>query len=319
MLYGYDTNKDNDSKEFHQRVADQNIQIIDDRQADIQHAKKGFIGMLAGIMVGGVVGWLFFGPAENVDKEKDIPVIRRPLTAAKVQPNDPGGMEIDNQNREIYHIVDNIPSQVNEVNIIPTPEMPKLIVENSISTPDNIENLVESIEEDGSLNNVSAEIKSNTIEEVQVANRELSAIKTNSNDKIIIPEKLKSVDVKLQKTINSQAGKTETAVPAVSPSTETIKETANPVSSPSTKAEKGTWYAQIIASSSRKTVENLWTQLTGKHSFLKSYSHEVEEITAANGNTLYRLKVGAFKTRKEAETLGDKLKQNQISSIIKQN
>ena len=86
-----------------------------------------------------------------------------------------------------------------------------------------------------------------------------------------------------------------------------------------TKSPKGTWYAQIIASSSRKAVETLWTQLSQKHSFLKDYTHEVEEIKAANGNTLYRLKVGVFKTRKEAENLSEKLKQKQISCIIKQN
>jgi len=105
MLYGYDTDKNSETKEFRQRVADQNIQSIEDRQDEIRHAKNGFIGMLAGIIVGGVVGWLFLGPAGSVDNQKEIPIVRRPLTPAKVQPNDPGGMEIDNQNREIYHIV----------------------------------------------------------------------------------------------------------------------------------------------------------------------------------------------------------------------
>lgn len=309
MLYGYDADKNSEAKEFRQRVADQNIQSIEDRQDEIRHAKNGFIGMLAGIVVGGVVGWLFLGPAGSIDKEKEIPVVRRPITPAKVQPNDPGGMEIDNQNREIYHIVDHLPKENDEVKVIPTPEMPKIIPENNFRTSE--ESLVEAINEESSV--VDAPSKSNweLKDNIKVATSELSAIQTNSREKVIIPEKIKDIEVKLQKSINSQAKKVEEAPQKAA---ETVKE-----SLPQTPAAKGTWYTQIIASSSRKAVDNLWNQLSAKHAFLKNYTHEIEEITAATGSKLYRLKVGAFKTRKEAETLSEKLKQNQISCIIKQN
>ncbi|MCM1323652.1 MAG: SPOR domain-containing protein [Acetobacter sp.] len=316
MLYGLNSSQDNNENKFHQRVADQNIQSLEQRQEEIQHAKNGFIGMLAGILVGGVVGWLFLGPAENLNKEKVIPTIHRPLTVAKVQPNDPGGMEIENQNREIYHIVDNTPKPISEVNIIEAPDMPKLIVEKDIETPDNIENLVESLENDNSLveaeNNLDIQMEKN----VKIA--DLSAIRTTGRDKVIIPTKIKDVEVKLQDSINSE--KNNTVAKTVSQASEhkEIKSEVQTVNK-SVKSAKGTWYAQLIASSSRKTVENLWKNLASKHTFLKNYSYEIEEITAANGNTLYRLKVGAFKTRKEAETLSNKLKQNKISSIIKQN
>lgn len=318
MLNAFNTDGYDNTKEFQQRVAGQNMQSIEERQDEIQHAKNGFIGMLAGIIVGGVVGWLFLGPTDNQGKEKEIPVVHRSLTPAKVQPNDPGGMEIGNQDREIYHIVDNLPKATEEINIIPAPEMPKIVVENTISAPENIENLVESIEEDTDII-TSAEIKDASPEETKVAATDLTAVKTNSNDKVVIPEKIKDVEIKLQKSINSHKGTVgvveKEEVPA-EPKVEKKEETPAPAK---TVSLKGTWYAQIIASSSRKSVETLWTQLSAKHSFLKSYTHEVEEITAANGSTLYRLKVGAFKTRKEAENLSEKLKQNQISSIIKQN
>ncbi len=317
MLYGLNNSQDNNENKFHQRVADRNIQSLEQRQEEIQHAKNGFIGMLAGIVVDGVVGWLFLGPAENMNKEKVIPVIYRPLTPAKVQPNDPGGMEIDNQNREIYHIVDNTPKPVSEVNIIEAPDMPKLVVEKDIETPENIENLVESLEEDGSLKDAEA-ILNNPIENnVKVAGTDLSAVKTTGREKVTIPPKIKEIDVKLQDSINSEK-KDNSPVLVQTPETKTVK-TSAPVSDKSVKSAKGTWYAQIIASSSRKSVENLWKNLSSKHTFLKNYPHEIEEITAANGNTLYRLKVGAFKTRAEAEKLSGKLKQNQVSSIIKQN
>ncbi len=310
MLYDLNNSHNSQTNEFHQRVADQNIQGLD-RQEELQHAKNGFIGMLAGIVVGGLVGWLFFGPAENMNKEKEIPVVRRPLIPAKVLPNDPGGMEIHNQNREIYHIIDNAAKTDGEVKIVAAPDTKTFAMENAIPAPENMDNLVESIEEDSSLDNLDATLSANDNDNVKVADSDLSAIKTTSQEKVVIPQKIENIEVKLQDNINAPADRK-------------VRETVNSApqnasAATSVKSAKGTWYAQIIASSSRKTVENLWRQLSAKHAFLKKYTHEVEEITAANGNKLYRLKVGAFKTRKEAENLAAQLKQNQISSIIKQN
>lgn len=313
MLQGFNQDKINIS-DYHQRVADRNIQSLNDRQEDIEQAKNGFIGMLAGILVGAVVGWIFLTPRDSVDNKPVIPVIHRQLKPFKVQPNDPGGMEIDNQDREIYHIVDNTEKQIKEVNIKPLPDMPKIVVENTISAPEDMESLVESIDKEI---NITEEIKEDTseFENTKVAQTELLSINTNSREKIVIPQKIKEVDVKLQKTINSNSKEKEN---------NTIKNEEVKSSSPkpkpvSPKSTKGTWYAQIIASSSRSAVENLWKNLSANNGFLKSYYHEIEEITAANGNTLYRLKVGAFKTRKQADELAQKLKQNKISSIIKQN
>ena len=306
MLYGFNTNQDEDIQEFHQRVADRNIQSIDERQEEIQRAKNSFLGILSGIVIGALVGWMFFGPSETESTQKAIPVIRRPITPAKVQPNDPGGMEIDNQDREIYNIIDNLPKKSTEVNIQPLPETPKIIVEKNIQTPDNIENLVENIENDTTLDESHFDIQEDTA--VKLADVELSGIKTNSKEKILIPEKIKDIEVNLQqKVINTNKA------------TDTVVKKEEPTKTVQAKPQKGTWYAQIIASSKRKTVENLWVELSKKHTFLNKYAHEIEEITSATGSTLYRLKVGAFKTRKEADSLATQLKQKQISCIIKQN
>jgi len=317
MHYGFKANRRMGMDDFQQRSIEQSMQSISDRQEAIRHAKHGYIGMLLGILTGGVVSWLFFGAHGDTDMEKTIPVIRRPLMAAKVQPNEPGGMEIDNQDREIYHIVDNIPTKAEEVKIIPAPEVPQIVVENTIAAPENMENLVESISEESSLNQAEITLETNPQEETKVASQALAPIKTNSNDKIIIPEKIPDIAVKLQKNINNEPEATSANMPNPQPQAKTEEKIT--IEEPITHGAKGTWYAQIIASSSRKAVENLWNQLSVKHDFLKGYTHEIEEIVAANGNKLYRLKVGAFKTRLEAENLSNKLKQNQISSIIKQN
>ncbi|MBR5599540.1 MAG: SPOR domain-containing protein [Alphaproteobacteria bacterium] len=309
MLQGFNQDRTSIS-DYHQRVADRNIQSLDDRQEEIEQAKNGFIGMLAGILVGAIVGWVFLAPKDKSNKEVVIPVIHRQPKPFKVQPNDPGGMEIDNQDREIYHIVDNTQKEIKEVNIRPLPDMPKMVVENTISIPNDMESLVESINEDVSLKDEKEEDFEEKIEEVKLAETNLLSINTNSREKIVIPQKIKDVEVNLQDTINSNVVKKTENISDSKPQ----EKIAAPI-----KNLKGTWYAQIIASSSRSAVEKLWKGLLQKNTFLKQYHHEIEEITATNGSTLYRLKVGAFKTRTEADNLAYKLKQNKISCIIKQN
>ena len=307
MLYDFDTNREN-INDFHQRVADRNIQSIEDRQEQIEHAKNSFIGMLAGILVGGLVGWIFLSPAENPNDNKELPIIRRQVSSFKIQPNDPGGMEIDNQDREIYHIVDNKPKEVKEVNIRPAPDQPVLVVESSIDSHKDIESLVESIERDVE----TPAIVESENENIKLAQQDLVGINTNGGEKIVIPQKLNQIDVKLHDSINKEKA------PLSEKNTVRTKENIKKVVS-TTKSIKGTWYAQIIASSRRSAVESLWKNLSMKYSFLNSYPHEIEEITSASGSTLYRLKVGRFDTRKQAEDLSKKLKQNNVSSIIKQN
>lgn len=298
--------------DFHQRVADQSIQSLEDRQDEIRRAKNGFIGMLAGIVVGGVVGWLFLGPADNMNQNQPIPVIRRPVTPAKVLPNDPGGMEIDNQDREIYHIVEKKPKPIGEVNIRPAPDTPKLDIKPTMSSSEAMENLVASIDEDDSLDVASQN-------NIKLASRDLEPVRTNSAEKVTIPEKIKEIDIKVQDTVNSASA--AAADKADKKDIAPVKqETVVAQEKPKPDAfAKGTWYTQIIASSSRKSVQSLWNKLSAKHTFLKEYPHEIEEIKTAAGSTLYRLKVGSFKTREDAAVLGNKLKQNKISSIIKQN
>ena len=313
MLQGFNTDR-TDISDYHQRVADRNIQSIEDRNEEIEHAKNGFIGMLAGILVGAVVGWIFLAPTNENNKATEIPIIRKSIKPFKIQPNEPGGMEIDNQDREIYHIVDNIPKENKEVKIKALPDVPQLVVETATTPPEDLETLVESIEEELPLNNDSIEID-DTNENVKIAQTELMSINTNSREKIVIPQKIEHIEVKLQDTINAEISEKKSNKEEQETATAPKKE----ITPKAPQSLKGTWYAQIIASSSRSAVENLWKNLSQKHSFLKTYYHEVEEITSANGNTLYRLKIGAFKTRKQAEELSNKLKQNKVSSIIKQN
>ncbi len=280
---------------FHQRVADENIQNVTESQQDILQAKNGFVGMVLGVFVGGVVGWLFLSPSNTTVENKSIPIIYRPEIAARVVPNDPGGMDIDNQDRKIYNIVDNQTDTSVEIKVQPMADKPQFVVETLIQSPETIDALVENLDK----NNIIEENdnKANII----LAEKEIVAVKTDSQEKIIIPAKIENVKIEEQlKSINNTT--------VVSPIKKNVNSTIN-----------GDWYTQITASSNRQSVDNLWKQLSLKHSFINEYSHQIEKMTTADGKVLYRLKLGSFKTRDDALKLCNKLKDKQIGCIIKQN
>ena len=73
----------------------------------------------------GIVGWLILAPQYRIESSKEIPVIRRPQTAIKIQPNEPGGMEIPNQDKSVYNIIEKKDNN-NIENLLPPPDAPKL-------------------------------------------------------------------------------------------------------------------------------------------------------------------------------------------------
>jgi hypothetical protein len=63
------------------------------------------LSVFAGITLAGVVGWFVLSP-QYTEESSEIPVIRRPQTAIKIRPENPGGMDIPNQDKEVYNIVE---------------------------------------------------------------------------------------------------------------------------------------------------------------------------------------------------------------------
>ena len=92
--------------EFRQKVATQQQEDIAERQSELQRSRNGFIGTLAGIILAGIVSWVLLLPRFADKNPAEIPVIRHPITPVKIQPNEPGGMEILNQDKSVYNLVE---------------------------------------------------------------------------------------------------------------------------------------------------------------------------------------------------------------------
>lgn len=325
--------KDDDYlSEFRQKIATQQQEDFLERQSELQRSRNGFIGTLAGIVLAAIVSWVLLMPKFSGNQEQEIPVIRRPIAPVKIQPNEPGGMEILNQDKSVYDLVEKreiAPEKIES--ILPEPEAPKMptIVpeqeqpaqpeadqpetstpstqqpsdtpkedENELPIKPIKENLAPSASTSGQAINIPQKI-----EEIKVA------VKTvEPKEEPVKPAAVKPAETKTLNDLVSEVQKT----PAGESSKETVKEVKKEVAA---TAAKGVWQVQLIASSNKKAVETAWKDLSASHSVLNGLPHEIE--SSENGG-LYRLKAGAFATRDEADKVCGTIKKSGGSCLVKQ-
>lgn len=267
--------------EFKQKVARQKIAAFEERRAEMARSRNNFLGTFAGIALAAVVGWFILAP-QYAEKNKEIPLIKRPVSAVKIKPENPGGMEILNQDKDVYRLVEKkeVDNTVVE-NLLPTPEQPKL--------PDIVPDVTELNENAANLDEI--------VEEVAEPAELTSAV----------PEKPKDV---LEVTA-APAAKTETAE-----SKDVVKKVTEPKPEPVAVQKDGKWQIQLIASKNKAAVEQTWDNLAKKYADLKQYSHEVQSTDLGAQGIFYRLRAGAFASRDEAAKACTTLKAKGLKDCI---
>lgn len=267
--------------EFKQKVARQKIATIEERRSELARARNNFLGTFAGIALAAVVGWFVLSP-QYAEQNKDIPVIRRPQTAVKIKPDNPGGMEIPNQDKDVYNIVEkkNVDNTIVE-NLLPVPEQPKLpdIVPEVTDINENATNLDEIVEE---VNEPASEVAAVPEKPVEILD--------NTKEKVteaIVEPKVKS---EVKEEIKPE-----------------VKETV---------AVGGKWQIQLIASKNKESVEQTWKNLSAKYTDLQKFTHEVQSTDLGAQGIFYRLRAGAFATRDDAAKVCASLKAKGLNDCI---
>lgn len=291
-------NKNDDYlSEFRQKVASQKIATVEERRMELARSRNNFLGTFAGIILAGIVGWFVFAP-QYMEDGKQITVIRRPQSAVKIKPENSGGMEIPNQDKDVYNIVEkkNVDTTVVE-NLLPTPEKPKLpdIVPDVTDIDENAANLDEIVDE------VSQDTTSST------ANETLKAInKAPETDAGNVPQKPADLLKEPAKEASSQSSATDSK-----PKT---SESEKPDASENTPL--GNWQIQLIASKNKAAVEKAWNDLSAKYSQLKGYSHEIQTSDLGAQGIFYRLRAGAFASKEQAANACAQLKAKGLTDCI---
>ena len=301
MFANFDDNKNDDFlDEFRQKLNTDSSESFEERKNEINRSKNVFIGTVSGIALAAVVGWFVLSPRYAENNSADIPVIRRPQTAVKVQPAEPGGMEILNQDKSVYDIIEKKETDTPKVeNLLPPPEEPQMPV---ISAVQETAPVVEQAEEI---------IK---VAEVKVAPAPIPQA---------APEEKPT---EAPKTISQAAAETKapiaevkTAEKAPTPVAEQPKETPKTESKQEVKtvAVTGPWQVQLISSPNRKAVDTAWEGLIKKYPVLQGQSREIETADLGAKGTYYRLKAGGFADRSGADKLCNEIKALGGTCIVK--
>ena len=297
VMYQDFFNKNDDYlSEFKQKVANQKIATIEERRTELARSRNNFLGTFAGIALAGVVGWFVLAP-QYAETEKEIPIIRRPQTAVKIKPENPGGMEIPNQDKDVYNIVEKkeVDNTVVE-NLLPKPETPKLpdIVPEVADVNVNASNLDEIVDE-------VADAKEETAPTKEIKTEEKTADNANSAN---VPAK----PADLLAGADTQAPLANTAKAAAPAKTEAPAAIRTAVA--------GGWQIQLIASKNKAAVEKTWTDLAAKYADLKSMAHEIQASDLGAQGMFYRLRAGSFASKAEAAQACSRLKAKGLRDCI---
>lgn len=288
--------------EFKQKVAEQKIATMAERRSDLARSRNNFLGSFAGIALAGVVAWFVLMP-QYQQISKEVPIIRRPQAAVKVKPENPGGMEIPNQDKEVYAIVEkkSVDNTVVE-NLLPTPEQPKLpdIVPETLEVDadaENLDELVEEVEEEG-----ESKGEQTVAQAKEKDGEQASAVPEKPKD-ILKSDEKSAAEEKVAKAEEKQPETKET---------ESVKPT------PQVKEDepKGNWQIQLIASKNKDAIEKTWQTLSSKYSLLKAYNHEIQSADLGAQGPIYKLRAGAFADKAAAQAVCAKLKQQGLNDCI---
>ena len=299
MFADFNNNQNNDDflDEFRQKLNTEPSESFEERKLEISRSKNVFVGTVSGIALAAVVGWFVLAPRYNNNTDVELPVIRRPQTAIKVQPSEPGGIEIRNQDKSVYDIIEKKDSSQAKVeNLLPPPEEPQLPVISATTEDETavIEKAQEII--------TAEENKAQTAEIKEVV--EVKEIKTAPTPQPA-PEEKKTQEETTETKEKVTDTVTEIAVKEVKPQVvEPKKETK-----PAPKAiALGSWQVQLISSPNRQAVDTAWTGLVKKYPMLQDQPREVEIADLGAKGTYYRLKAGAFENRSGADRLCNDIK-----------
>ena len=316
-----DNLNDNFLSDRRQKIADENISDFNEQKMEMNRSKSVFLGAVSGLALAGIVGWFALSPRYLADNEVEIPVIRRPQTAVKVQPQDPGGMEILNQDKSVYDIIDRTGAEAPQVeSILPATEKP-ILPEVKAETPAPQTDGEQPAPATATENNSPAPAPETVAAEPPVKEPARPAKPQTAPQAVEkLPAPATMDEIKQLKAAPQPAA--QKPVAAVSKSTADILSNiaANTEKAPAPKpaaASSGDWQVQLMSSQNQKAVASAWSGLVKKHKALSGQPHEIETADLGAKGTFFRLKAGAFATRAEADKLCNTIKKQGGSCIVK--
>lgn len=241
------------------------------------------IGVLIGVLIALLFSVFLFGSSDSDDSAEPV-VITESQRPVKVRPTNPGGMDIPDQDKTIYRRMRSDAVDTKVERFVVTDEEP---VRPQVPTR---EGEVLGKPRTAPVDSDEMELEVLSIQEnaVQAPVAKPVQQKVQETAPVVVEEKV--VSAKKTVTVKSE------------PATSTSVKVAP-------KTKDNNWHVQLISLPSRAGAEKTWPKILKAHSALLSgLPHDVVEAQIKGKGTFYRLRVGSFKDRKDAQNLCDKLK-----------
>lgn len=232
------------------------------------------IGVLIGVLVALLASVLLFG--SNDDELSEPIVVTESQRPVKVRPTNPGGMEIPDQDKTIYNRMRSNDADTKVERLVVVEEVP---VRPQVPT------------KEGEILGKPQDISSEKME-LEVLSVQKNAVQVPAPK----PDALKIEQINTKKVVTEVKEKpVEKSVTKETPKVQ--------------KMSANEWHVQLISLPSKSSAEKAWPKILKAHSALLSgLPHDIAEVQIKGKGTFYRLRVGSFKNKKDAQSLCTKLK-----------
>ena len=314
MLDNFPNNFHRDDEEVFNEFRQKQVNFdLEERKNETDSSRGLFLGALGGLIMAAVVGWFVLAPRYKNMEPQEVPVIAKPQMPAKVQPSEPADIEFASQERTVYDIIEKRQVDEENDNVVTSEEEP------NVSALDKLENMQapavmgrqmksESLVFSGGSNSIRAVLadsKPQKEENDVIGNENLKDAEEIPAEEIVvanvtqekIEEKLPVSDTVI--TIET-VRKAEEA--AKSPEIKAVKEEKAPV------VQAGAWQVQLMSSPNKAAAQKSWMEMSNKYDMLKNQPHDITEAYLGAKGIFYRLRVGAFANKSQADAFCSRLK-----------
>ncbi len=260
--------------------------------------RKKWIGAaLAVVIVGGFGIGIWYAYDQGVKQGVQLapPIISADTSPIKEKPEDPGGMDIPNQDKQVFSVLQSGDAPEKVEKLMPPPED---------ATPEEKAELIvtdaEKAADENKLDNLVEEVTKDAAEAGEKAQ-----------------EVVESTAEKVEETVSA----TITEEPATEQKVEekTVEVAAAPVPKKVEEPQTGgpMYRVQVGSFRSQDAAEKQWAMLNSKFkSMLSDVSHRVQDVKVEDKGTYFRLQLGAFSSRDGANRLCNDLKAQKQDCLV---
>lgn len=264
-----------------------------------------WVGVVMGIVVSVFIGWKFISPKFDSSSVDDIPLIKKSASPVKVRPSDPGGIDVPNRDRSIYARIDSGNDEPVVEKLLPTPEQP---IELPVPEDEDIAKdeafVAQETEDKSKLDDYSIIQPNKPVEVVENNTPEVKPVVEKTEPPKVLPEP--KVELKPEQKIE------EKVEPKVEPKEEPKAEVK-----PEVKTTSGIWKVQLVSLKEKELVDKAWTDIKAKlPEIVSGLPHVIETADLGAKGVYYRLKVGGFESREQADALCSKFKDKKQGCFV---